>query len=171
MKWRAPASGWVSATASEPMPSSTPVIDSISPSTSAPWERASGAPPMGRRGVSSTGGGGGGGGVVEVEGEGNLDAAGHRGPHRPQRIASDAANRLHRGLYDHRRALGDGGLEHAFECQVVEDVDGGHPVALRQGGPEDVPEAGDGHNLDPSVGLAGVRSMRRNDAASSTASR
>src|SRR6218665_1593136 len=58
MKSMATASGWVSATASEPMPSSTPVIDSISPSTSAPWERASAATPMGWPGVSSPGGAG-----------------------------------------------------------------------------------------------------------------
>ena len=55
MKPIATGSDWVSATSSEPMPSSTPVIDSISPSTLAPYERASATTSMVCRRFSSTG--------------------------------------------------------------------------------------------------------------------
>ena len=64
-------------------------------------------------------------------------------------VAAVRPDRLDRRLQDDRRLLLDGGGEHRLDAQVVDDVEGGDAVPLRERAVEDLLHRDDGHAEPP----------------------
>ena len=78
------------------------------------------------------------GAVVEVQRHRDGHVVGPGAPHRVERLRAERLHRLQRGLDDERRLEVGRGRQDGLEREVVDDVDGRDPVALREGAIEDL---------------------------------